>query len=262
MSGQAIPVGALAAAMLHAQDTAQARDQISAEFPRLTVADGYAIQQQLRYLRVARGERVIGMKAGVTSRAKMRQVGIDVPSFGFLTNAMACAEGLALDWSSFVHPRVEAEIALMTNRPLRGRNHQVSDLADAIEYVVPAIEVIDSRYHDFRFDLPSVIADNGSAARYVTGGWPRDPRDVDLRTTGVVVRKNGEVQATAAGAAVLDHPLNALALLLDHLASLGETLPAGSFVMTGGITEAIPVARGDSVVAQFQDMGSVTIRFE
>jgi 2-oxo-3-hexenedioate decarboxylase len=257
-----IPIDELATAMLSAQDHARAREQVSIDHPSITVADGYAIQRSLRALRVARGERVVGRKAGVTSRAKMRQVGIDVPSFGFLTHAMACPEGAPLRRDAFVHPRVEAEIAIVTSRPLRGRGASIEELALAIDFVVPAIEVIDSRFRDFKFDLPSVIADNGSAARYVTGGYARELDAIDLRTVGVVVRKNGEVQATAAGAAVLDHPLNALALLLEHLDAADEQLPAGSLVLTGGITEAIPVERGDSVVAHFQHMGSVTVRFE
>ena len=111
------------------------------------------------------------------------------------------------------------------------------------------------------YDWRVVIADNGSSSRYVTGGRPRDPKELDLRTIGVVIEKNGEIMALGASAAVLNHPANAIVMLLKHLAGRGESLPAGSYVMTGGITEAIPVAAGDSIVARFQEMGSVSFRF-
>ena len=131
----------------------------------------------------------------------------------------------------------------------------------ATDYVLPAVEVIDSRFSGFKFDLPSVIADNGSSARFVGGGRARRPEDIDLRTLGVVMEKNGEIVAAAASAAVLGHPAEAVAMLVNILAGQGETLPAGSFVMSGGITEAIAVQPGDCVIARFQELGDVSMRF-
>lgn len=131
----------------------------------------------------------------------------------------------------------------------------------ATDYVLPAIEIIDSRFSGFKFDLESVIADNGSSARFVGGGRTRYPKDLDLRSLGVVMEKNGEIVGMGAAAAVLGNPAEAVAMLVNILHDLGETLPAGSFVMSGGITEAIAVEPGDHVIARYQDLGSVSVRF-
>lgn len=254
-------IGELADRVLHAQDHAHTITKLTDEHPSMTIEDSYAVQDELRRRWIARGDRVIGLKAGLTSKAKMQQMGVHVPSFGILTNAMARPENGAIQIRELVHPRVEAEIAFVLKKPLSGPDCSIEQVLDATDFVIPAVEVIDSRYEKFKFDLISVIADNGSSSRYVTGGRPRDPRELDLRTIGVVIEKNGEIQAVGASAAVLNHPANAILMLLEHLHARGESLPAGSFVMTGGITEAIPVAASDSIVARFQDMGSVSFRF-
>jgi 2-oxo-3-hexenedioate decarboxylase len=131
----------------------------------------------------------------------------------------------------------------------------------AVDFVLPAVEVIDSRYRDFKFDLKSVIADNTSSSRFVVGGRPRDLDELDLRTLGVVLEINGEVRTMAAGAAVLGHPLAAVAMLANHLGARGQEIPAGTFVMTGGVTEALAVQPGDAVSVRFQDLGTVSMRF-
>ena len=253
-------IRAIAQHLLAAQDEARTVAKLTEQHPAMSVADGYAVQDELARLWAARGERLLGYKAGLTSKAKMQQMGIDVPSFGLLSSAMACAENSAIQIGQLIHPRVEAEIAFVMKDELHGEV-SVEQVLAATDYVIAAVEVIDSRFEKFKFDLPSVIADNSSSARYVAGGWPRDPRDLDLRTLGVVIEKNGEIVALGAGAAVLGHPSEAVAMLAAHLASRDLSLPAGSFVMTGGITEAIPVARGDNVCARFQDLGSVSVRF-
>ena len=131
----------------------------------------------------------------------------------------------------------------------------------AIDFVLPAVEIIDSRYRDFKFDLKSVIADNTSASRFVIGGRSRPVEALDLRTLGVVLEKNGRVVAMAAGAAVLGHPAAAVAMMANHLGARGQEIPAGTFIMTGGVTEAIAVQAGDNVNVRFQDLGSVSMRF-
>ena len=251
----------LAEVVLHAQDHAHTIPKVTLEHPKMSIEDGYAVQHELRRRRILRGERLIGLKGGLTSKAKMDQMGVHSPSFGFLTNIMASPENAAITFSSMIHPRVEAEIAFVTNRELGGPDCTIDEVLDATEVVIPAVEVIDSRFENFKLDLISAIADNASSCRYVTGGRPRGPRDMDLRTVGVVIEKNGVIQALGAGAAVLNHPANSIVMLVQHLAKYRETLPAGSFVMTGGITEAIPVQAGDSVIARFQDMGSVSLHF-
>jgi 2-oxo-3-hexenedioate decarboxylase len=126
---------------------------------------------------------------------------------------------------------------------------------------LPGIEVIDSRYRDFKFDLKSVIADNTSAARFVIGGNPVSVGDVDLRTVGIVLEKNGEPVAFGAGAAVLGHPAAAIAMMANHLGARGEEIPAGTLILSGGVTEAVAVAPGDNVTLKIQGMGSTSLRF-
>lgn len=131
----------------------------------------------------------------------------------------------------------------------------------ATDFVIAGIEVIDSRYRDFKFDLKSVVADNTSAARFVAGGRPLAVEGVDLSTLGVVLEKNGLPVAFGAGAAVLGHPAAAVAMLANHLGARGESIPAGSLILSGGITEAVAVAAGDSVTLRVQDVGSIGLRF-
>jgi 2-oxo-3-hexenedioate decarboxylase len=191
----------------------------------------------------------------------MKQMGVASPVFGFVSDSMSCAEGGDIECSKLIHPKAEAEICIVTKAPLRGPGCHVGAVLAAIDFVIPGVEIIDSRYRDFKFDLKSVIADNTSAARFVVGGRPRNAEGLDLRTLGVVLEKNGQIVALAAGAAVLGHPAAAVAMLANHLGARGQEIPTGSFVMTGGVTEAIAVQAGDHITARFQDLGSISMRF-
>lgn len=244
-----------------AQRQARAMPKLSDDHPGMTMEDGYAVQLELRRRWLAEGERQTGWKAGLTSKAKMQQMGVHVPSIGFLLASMYRPEGSAVTTQDLVHPRVECEVAFVTRKRLAGPACDRAEILDATDFVVPAIEIIDSRYAGFKFDLPSVVADNGSSARYVTGGQARDVTDLTLDTLGVVLEKNGEAAAMGASAAVMGHPADAVALLVKVLHELGEDLPAGSFVLSGGITEAVAVKPGDHVLARFQHLGTVGVRF-
>ncbi len=235
--------------------------KITDAHPQLTLEDGYAIQAAIRARKEARGNQVAGLKAGLTSRAKMKQMGVEVPCFGLLFDYMSIANGGDVKTSELIHPKVEAEIAFVLKAPLRGPGCHVGAVLAATDFVVPAVEIIDSRYENFRFDLVSVVADNTSSSRFVVGSVARGIEGLDLRTLGMVMEKNGEVVAMAAGASVLGHPAEAIAQLANHLAARGEEIPAGTYIMSGGATEAIPVAAGDSIQVRFQDLGSVSMRF-
>ena len=244
-------------AELKAQDVTKITD----DHPDMDWDDAYAIQDLIRARKEGRGNKTVGLKCGLTSYAKMKQMGVDTPVFGFVSDYMACAEGSEIKTSELIHPKVEAEICVVTKAPLKGPGCHVGAVMAAIDFVIPGVEIIDSRYRDFKFDLKSVIADNTSASRFVIGGRMRDLSELDLRTLGVVLEVNGEVMTMAAGAAVLGNPLAAVAMLANHLGARGQEIPAGTFIMTGGVTEAILVKAGDNVTVRFQDLGSVSMRF-
>ena len=241
----------------------EARDvlKITDDHPQMDWEDAYAIQDAIRARKEARGNKTVGLKAGLTSFAKMKQMGVDVPCFGFVSDYMSRPDGGEIKMSEMIHPKVEAEICVVTKAALKGPGCHVGAVMAAIDFVLPAVEIIDSRYRDFKFDLKSVVADNTSASRFVIGGRSRNVEELDLRTLGVVLEKNGQVVAMAAGAAVLGHPAAAIAMMANHLGARGQEIPAGTFIMTGGVTEAIPVAAGDNILVRFQDLGSVSMRF-
>jgi 2-oxo-3-hexenedioate decarboxylase len=229
--------------------------------PQLTLADAYDVQWALRSRRLAAGARISGLKMGLTSLAKMKQMGVESPIYGFLLDEFCVPADSQLPISQLIHPRVEPEIALVTRHELQGPGCTLASALAAVDFAVPALEIIDSRYADFKFDLPSVVADNGSSARYVVGASARSLRDLDLRTLGVVLERNGEGVSFGAGAAVLGHPALSLVMLANLLASREQVIPAGTYVMTGGITEAVSAKAGDHFAARFQGLGSVSFRF-
>jgi 2-oxo-3-hexenedioate decarboxylase len=234
--------------------------KITDAYPEMDWEDAYAIQDEIKRRKQERGVRIPGLKMGLTSIAKMKQMGVEEPIHGFLTDYGLQPDGARIDTSRLIHPKVEAEIAFVLKRPLQGPGCHIGDVLAATDFVVPAVEVIDSRYENFRFDLKSVIADNTSSARFIVGG-SRDAHAVDLKNLGVVLRKNGEIMSTATGAAVLGHPAHSVATLANMLGARGRTLEAGTLILTGGVTEAIPVRAGDSIVAEYQDLGSVSLSF-
>jgi 2-oxo-3-hexenedioate decarboxylase len=242
---------------LEARDTLKITD----DHPDMDWEDAYAIQDEIRRRKLGRGARIVGLKAGLTSHAKMKQMGVETPVFGFLADSFTIPDGGECKVSELIHPKVEPEICFVTKAPLRGPGCHIGAVLAATDFVMPGIEIIDSRYRDFKFDLKSVVADNCSSSRFVVGGCAVPASRLDLRTLGVVMEKNGEAVALGAGAAVLGHPAAAVAMLANHLGARGEEIPAGTLILSGGITEAIAVKAGDNVSLRIQHLGSVSVRF-
>ncbi len=251
----------LAAHLERAELEAFAVDKITDDHPGMDEDDAYAIQHEIRRRKIGRGARIVGYKAGLTSRAKMRQMGVETPSYGFLADYFAVPDGGEVAMAELIHPKVEPELAFVTKAPLRGPSCHMAQVLAATDFVLPAVEIIDSRYRDFRFDVNSVIADNSSSSRFVLGGRMGRLEDQDLPSLGVVLEKNGEPVAFGAGAAVLGHPASAIAMVVNLLGRRGEELPAGSIVLSGSITEAIAVQAGDAVTMRAQGLGSLSVRF-
>jgi len=235
--------------------------KITDDYPNMTFTDATDVQWEIRRRKMSRGHKIVGMKMGLTSWAKMKQMGAEMPCYGFLADYFSLPDGAQVPFDELIHPKVEAEIAFVTNKELSGKNLTVEEVLAATELVVPAVEIIDSRYKDFKFDLTSVQADNSSSTRFVVGSHAAKPEDFDWSTLGVVMQKNGEIIELGAGAAVLDHPAASVAMLATMLAERNEVIPAGTFIMTGGITAAVLVERGDSIVVRYQGLGTVTMKF-
>jgi 2-oxo-3-hexenedioate decarboxylase len=247
-------VADIAARLQKAVAERTAIEPFSDEHADLDLATGYAVQ---RLLREAAGP-LAGWKLGVTSRAKQAQVGVSSPVFGFLPAAAALDLGEPLDTSQLIQPRCEPEIVFMIGRDLAGPHVTAAHVLAASAGVAVGIEVLDSRYRDYRFTMADVVADNTSAGRFVVGA-PVPPAGLDLRLVGVVLEKNGEVVATAAGAASLGHPAAAVAWMIRTMAAEGEGLRAGEVVLSGGLTAAVPVAPGDVVVATIDRLGTIEL---
>jgi 2-keto-4-pentenoate hydratase len=227
------------------------------DVPDLSVDAAYDIQDAVIARHRQAGAHVTAAKLGLTSTAKQRQMNVNEPLYGWFTDRMEIAAGESLDTSRFIQPRAEPEVAFRTNRDLGGPGVTGAEVLAATEAVAPAIDVLDSRFTGYQFTLADVTADNSSAAAYVVGEWVEPAGD--LRLTGCVFEKNGELVATAAGAAVMEHPAAAMAWFVRKLHQRDRSLPAGSVVLAGAWTAAIPVASGDVVTASFDRVGSVTL---
>lgn len=233
---------------------------ITEQGPDFGVEQAYAVQAALVARRVAAGERVVGAKLGLTSKAKQIAMGVDCPIFGVLTDGMQLALGEPIPLGGLIHPRAEPEIAFLISQDISGVDLTINDILDATEGICAAVEIIDSRYHDFRFTLPDVIADNTSAARFILGPTVAPPRALDLALVGVVLEKGGVVVDTATGAAVLGHPAVAVTLLAKELTRRGEAIAAGSVVLSGGMTNAVPLSPADELTATFARLGRIDLR--
>jgi 2-keto-4-pentenoate hydratase len=227
----------------------------------LTIADAYGIQLALiqRWERDGRVE--VGHKVGLTSAAIQQQLGVDQPDFGRLYADMFHAEALPIDLSAFIAPRVEPEITFVLNQDLAGPGVTVAEAISAVAYVVPSLEIIDSRIADWNIKLADTIADNASSGGVVLGSTPTALADVDLRVVGCVLERNGVIAGTGAGAAALGSPINALVWLANTIGEFGVGLKAGQVVMPGSLTAAVPVGSGDVVRASFGGLGTVTAVF-
>jgi 2-keto-4-pentenoate hydratase len=234
---------------------------LTASDPGLSVGDAYAIQLAQVAEWTSGGARVKGHKVGLTSAAMQRQLGVDQPDFGHLLDTMFLPEGTPADAGRFLQPKAEPEIAFVLGRPLSGPGVTVADAIAAVDFVLPALEIIDSRIADWKITLPDTIADNASSGGVVLGTRPGRAEALDLALTGCLLHRNGRIIDTGAGGAVLGSPVNALVWLANVLGERGVTLQAGHVVLPGSVCAAIPFAAGDTVSATFDRIGSVTITF-
>lgn len=227
----------------------------------VTQDDAYRIQLALVAKWKKEGRREVGHKVGLTSAAIQQQLGVDQPDFGRLFADMFHLEAMPISLDPFIAPRVEPEITFVLGHDLTGPGVTVAQAVAAVDYVIPSLEIIDSRIQDWRIKLADTIADNASSAGVVLGSSPTRLDDVDLRLVGCVLEKNGLVAGTGAGAAALGSPINALVWLANVLGKYDIGLKAGDVVMPGSVTAAVPVSPGDVVTASFGGLGTVSAVF-
>ena len=223
----------------------------------LSVADAYAVQAASIERRIQRGEKLVGVKMGLTSRAKMAQVKVDEVVWGRLTDAMRLEEGASLPRTRYVHPRIEPELAFLLEAPLTGIVTAAEAMA-AVGGIAPAMEIIDSRYRNFKVALPDVIADNASSSGFVVGDWSRP--DQDFSNLGLVMEVNGRAVEIGSTAAILGNPSRSLVAAARLAGSALGRLEAGWIILAGGATAAHPLAVGERVRLTMQNLGSVSIR--
>ena len=235
--------------------------RLTDEFPEMTVEDAYRVQLENVARRTGNGEKIIGMKIGLTSQAMQKLLNVSVPDYGHLFAPMLLTEGQPCSVSDLIQPKVEGELSFCLNKTLKGPGITIADVYEATKYVVPSLEIVDSRIKDWKIKLQDTIADNGSSARFVVGGRMTPIEAVDMRLTGMTLEKNGELINSGTTAEVWGNPAAAVACLANMLAEFDIALEAGSIVMAGALTAMVPVEAGDVMTASFQGMGSVTVRF-
>jgi len=224
---------------------------------KISLADAYAVQRASIERRLGRGETRIGIKMGFTSRAKMVQMGVSDLIWGRLTSGMLIEDGGSIALANYVHPRVEPEIAFLIGKPLAGRVTPLQALS-AVDGVAPALEVIDSRYQNFRFSLTDVVADNSSASGFVVGQWSRP--DVDLSNLGLIMSCDGRAQEFGSTAAIMGHPLRSLVAAARVVADADDQLVPGDIVLAGAATAASALVAGTVVSLEMQTLGRCGFR--
>ena len=235
---------------------------LSDRFSDMTIEDAYQISLRMLSRRESEGERIVGKKIGVTSKAVQNMLNVHQPDFGYLTDRMVVSNGGEIKIAdSMIQPRAEGEIAFVLKRDLIGPGISNADVLRATECIMPCFEIVDSRIENWQIKIQDTVADNASCGVFVLGDTALKPEAVDLVTVGMVVEKNGAVISTGAGAAALGSPVNCVAWLANTLGEYGIPLKAGEVILSGSLVPLEPVVAGDSLLVRVGKMGSASVRF-
>ncbi|TQS24976.1 2-keto-4-pentenoate hydratase [Microbispora sp. KK1-11] len=237
-------------------------EPLTGTYPDIDVVDAYEIQLANIRGRLAAGARVYGHKVGLSSPVMQRMMGVDEPDYGHLLDDMVLAQDEPIETGRYCYPRVEVEIGYVLGASLPGEDCTEEDVLAATEYVVPSIELIDSRITDWRIRLADTIADNASSAGVILGDARVSPKGMDLADIEAVLYSGDTEIARGNTSAVLGNPTTAVAWLARKVASFGVKLEAGHVVLPGSCTRAVDVRPGDVFRAEFAGLGSVSARFE
>lgn len=235
---------------------------LTTQAPDISIDDAYLISRRFLERRLASGERVVGTKIGVTSKAVMTMLNVHQPDFGYLTDTMMFATGAEVVASrTLIAPRAEGEIAFILKRDLCGPGVTNADVMRATDFVMPCFEIVDSRITDWKIKIQDTIADNASCGVVVLGDRAVKPTAVDLSTCGIVVTLNGEIISTGAGAAALGSPVNCITWLANTLGARGVSLKAGEVILSGSLVPLQPVKPGDNMHMAIGGIGQCSVRF-
>jgi 2-keto-4-pentenoate hydratase len=253
-------VSGKAKALYEARRSRQPIEPFTDADPDLGMADGYAIAQQLTSMLVDDGDEVVGYKVGLTSKPMQKMIGVDSPDHGPVLGSTVYADGDAISMASFIQPKIEAEIAFVLGTGLRGPGVTVIQARNAIAGMVAAVEIVDSRFADWRIRLADTVADLASNGAVAVSSRQVPLDDLDPRLIGMVFTKSGELVDTGVGAAALGDPVGVVAWLANTLGEMGAGLEPGQLIMTGALHAAAPMAAGDVFRAEFDRLGPVTVR--
>lgn len=258
---------AAAAALLEAEASGQQIGLLSLKHPEIGMDDAYAIQSALATQKLAAGRKVIGWKIGLTSKAMQYALNIDIPDSGILFDDMAFANGATVPEGRFIQPRVEAEIAFVMKAPLAGESVTRDDVLAATDYVVPSLEILDTRIlrqdpeTDRARNVYDTISDNAANAGIVLGDARHAVDAFDLRWVGALTFRNGEIEETGLGAGVLNDPVESVVWLARRMAQYGQEIEAGQVILSGSFIRPIECPPGSHIEVDFGDFGAVDIRF-
>ncbi|MFJ4152748.1 2-oxo-hepta-3-ene-1,7-dioate hydratase [Streptomyces galbus] len=251
----------LAAELERAHDDRAVLPRITARYPEATVEDSYAIQGLWRDRRIAAGRRLVGRKIGLTSKAMQAATGISEPDYGVMFDDTVRQSGTVVPFDDFANVRIEVELAFLLKSPLEGPHCTIFDVLRATEYVVPALEILDSHLELEGRTIVDTIADNAAYGGLVLGGNPVAPGAVDLRWISALLYRNETIEETGVAAGVLNHPATGVAWLANKLHQHGTGLDAGELILAGSFTRPMWVSRGDSVLCDYGTMGTISCSF-
>jgi 2-keto-4-pentenoate hydratase len=251
---------ALADRLLEAEQRRQPVEALSSTERGLTLEDAYGIQLRNAARHLHHGARLVGYKIGLTSREAQKQFGVFEPDFGHLFEGMWVAEEGEIVLSELIQPKIEGEVAFLMGRELKGPGATSVDALAAVDAAFISMEIVDSRIANWKIKAVDTIADNGSSSRFVVGTKPVSLKNLDLPLLGMALSKNGEVQVTGAGAAVMGNPLNAVAFLANELAKFDRCLQPGQIVLSGAVSSMIPLKAGEFYTCEMARLGKVSVR--
>jgi 2-keto-4-pentenoate hydratase len=247
--------------LAEAESSKTGMDPLTKIEPNLSIGEAYSIQLENINKKISEGQKITGKKIGLTSKAMQDLLGVNEPDYGHLLNTMIIENKGVISCSDLIQPKVEAEIAFILKTELKGPNVTAEDVIAATDYILPSLEIVDSRIKDWQIKIEDTIGDNASSGFYVLGSNLTKLNNIDIELMGMAFYKNGEIVNTGAGAAALGNPAICVAWLANKLAAYNISLKAGEVILSGALSAAVEAKPGDIFKAKFAQIGEVSVQF-